>query len=227
MTDDEPTIRLTRRRVLGGAVGVGLAAAGAGAGTFALFSDEGSSSGNTVQAGTLEVSIDGSATDTGAFTVAGLEPGAPGSTSGASVFTGTIGISDSGTITPNHLELAFSANVAEAGSSNGADTAPSSATGFDTLIEVTSLDYGGNELIGTVSDANSNGIVDLDDVTNAGVFDDLAAPGSNTDLTIDGNFVDTAAGGYTGGLEDDDFQGDEVEIVVDAAVAQNSSQDVL
>jgi len=55
MTDDSNTIELNRRRVLGGIVTIGGAAAAAGAGTFAAFSDDETSSGNTVQAGTLDL----------------------------------------------------------------------------------------------------------------------------------------------------------------------------
>jgi len=56
MTDQ---IRLSRRRVLGAAVAVGLGGAAAGAGTFAAFSDTESSSDNAVQAGTLDLTLDG------------------------------------------------------------------------------------------------------------------------------------------------------------------------
>ena len=47
-------ITLTRRRVLAGILVIGLAAAAAGVGTFALFSDEETSS-NNIDAGTLEL----------------------------------------------------------------------------------------------------------------------------------------------------------------------------
>lgn len=52
-------LELNRRRVLAGIGVIGAASAGAGAGTMALFSDTESSSGNTVQAGTLDLKVAG------------------------------------------------------------------------------------------------------------------------------------------------------------------------
>jgi predicted ribosomally synthesized peptide with SipW-like signal peptide len=55
--NDNSGFDLTRRKVLGGLVGVGAASAAAGAGTMALFSDTEQSTGNTIQAGTLDLEI--------------------------------------------------------------------------------------------------------------------------------------------------------------------------
>jgi len=57
MSDDNSgsTIELNRRRVLGALGTIGVASAGAGAGTFALFSDTESSTGNSISAGTLDL----------------------------------------------------------------------------------------------------------------------------------------------------------------------------
>ena len=75
MSDDNSgsTIELNRRRVLGALGVVGAASAGAGAGTFALFSDTETSSGNSVQAGTLDLTLGngGSAT----LTASDVAPG--------------------------------------------------------------------------------------------------------------------------------------------------------
>jgi len=72
MTDDDSnTIELNRRRVLGGIVAIGGAAAAAGAGTTAYFSDTQSSSGNTVSAGSLELSVPSS----GSIAISNLYPG--------------------------------------------------------------------------------------------------------------------------------------------------------
>lgn len=57
MTDDNTTIGLSRRRVLGGLGAIGLASAGAGLGTTAYFSDQESFAGNSLTAGTLAVSV--------------------------------------------------------------------------------------------------------------------------------------------------------------------------
>ena len=77
MSDEsDSTIELNRRRVLSGLGVIGLASAGAGAGTMALFSDTETSSGNAVQAGTLDLN-DG--VSSASFSIgggsSGLEPG--------------------------------------------------------------------------------------------------------------------------------------------------------
>ena len=57
--DDSWSVEITRRRVLGGLLTVGAASSAAGSGTVALFSDTEASTGNTVQAGTLDLSVAG------------------------------------------------------------------------------------------------------------------------------------------------------------------------
>lgn len=75
--DNSSSIELNRRRVLGALGTVGVASAGAGAGTFALFSDTESSTGNSVQAGTLDLTLGngGSAT----LSASNVAPGDSGS----------------------------------------------------------------------------------------------------------------------------------------------------
>ncbi|WP_053947076.1 vWA domain-containing protein [Halolamina sediminis] len=58
MTDDDNPIRLSRRKVLGGLGGVGLASAGAGLGTTAYFSDQESFTDNSLTAGELDLKLD-------------------------------------------------------------------------------------------------------------------------------------------------------------------------
>lgn len=67
MSDDNSnsTFELNRRRALAGLGTIGVASAGAGAGTMALFSDTEESSGNTVQAGTLDLDIGDDTTSLG------------------------------------------------------------------------------------------------------------------------------------------------------------------
>ncbi|SHH61593.1 vWA domain-containing protein [Halobaculum gomorrense] len=62
---DQNDIELTRRKILGSVGVVGLAGAGAGVGTTALFSDEESFDGNSVTAGTLDMSVDAKIPDGG------------------------------------------------------------------------------------------------------------------------------------------------------------------
>lgn len=79
---------LSRRKVLGGLVTIGAAGAAAGAGTMALFSDTESSTGNTIQAGTLDLQPDGSAVRS--FSVTNAAPGDSGAQ--------TIDLSNAGSI---------------------------------------------------------------------------------------------------------------------------------
>ena len=69
MSDDNNTIELNRRRVLGGIVTVGAAAAAAGAGTSAYFFDEETTT-NEVTAGTMDLN-----SVTGRFDIDDLYPG--------------------------------------------------------------------------------------------------------------------------------------------------------
>lgn len=73
MTDED--FELTRRKVLTGLGTIGVAGAAAGAGTMAYFSDTEESTGNTVSAGTLDLTP-GASSDGGSFSIAvsGLVP---------------------------------------------------------------------------------------------------------------------------------------------------------
>lgn len=74
MTDRK--IELTRRRFLGSLVTIGGAGAAAGMGTMAAFSDTEARSGNTVQAGTLDLTLaDGQNTSVTFLNESGVVPG--------------------------------------------------------------------------------------------------------------------------------------------------------
>ena len=83
-------IRLTRRRLLGAALATGVAGAGTGAGTMAAFSDSESSSNNSVQAGTLDLTLDGSSQTVTFLDVMGAEPGDSGQSSVTLGNTGSV-----------------------------------------------------------------------------------------------------------------------------------------
>lgn len=74
---EKVSLELTRRRALGALLTVGAGSAAAGAGTFALFSDTESSTGNSVTAGTLNLDLtEGS--DTTSLNVTDAAPGDAG-----------------------------------------------------------------------------------------------------------------------------------------------------
>ncbi|AGN02240.1 von Willebrand factor type A [Salinarchaeum sp. Harcht-Bsk1] len=58
MTDDDTTIELSRRTVLGGLGGIGVAATGAALGTSAYFTDDEAFEGNSLAAGSLDLKVD-------------------------------------------------------------------------------------------------------------------------------------------------------------------------
>ncbi|WP_135806123.1 TasA family protein [Halorussus marinus] len=79
MTDEDNSgFDLSRRKVLGGVLTVGAASAATGAGTMALFSDSEESNDNTVQAGTLDLTIGGNNSST--LSVSDIAPGDSGRT---------------------------------------------------------------------------------------------------------------------------------------------------
>lgn len=99
MSDDNrnSTIELNRRRVLAGLGTIGVASAGAGAGTMALFSDEETNSGNTIQAGTLDLTTEQAQTFTGQ-----AQNLAPGEKTNKLKIT----LGNAGSIAGDHVELA-------------------------------------------------------------------------------------------------------------------------
>lgn len=86
----EKNVELTRRRVLGGVATIGAASAAAGAGTMAYFSDTESSTGNTVSAGTLDLTSGG---DNGPYGIIDVDNKAPGWST-----TTTLSLQNDGTI---------------------------------------------------------------------------------------------------------------------------------
>lgn len=240
MSDDISGQKLTRRHLLGGIAMTGVAAAGAGAGTMAYFQDTETSNGNTIDAGTLDLKLgDGDETAgdstsdgvTGTLNASNFVPG--------NYVSGTVEATNAGSIAADHVEVNFQASGTEAfGNGNDeADTLPDSASRMPELFRVVTLSYpeggssGSSNLKDQVNDHNNNGITDLDDVVQHGVFDTLEpAPqaGGTKSLTMEFEFISPETNGdYTGSLNDDDFQGDDLSITVTMALAQESSQNIL
>lgn len=159
-----------------------------GAGTFAYFTDTEMSSGNMFTAGTLDlkVSDDDEGFGEGVSTtwiMNDMEPGVTG-------FTNFVTLVNSGNVAGNHVEISFSHSLEENGYLES-DTNSSSAPGdMAKWIEITSCSYDGVILAlgntGTLSDANANGWIDLQDVTMSpntdvgGPLDNLLSPLPNS-----------------------------------------------
>lgn len=211
------------RKILTSLVSIGAVLSLVGGATFAFFSDSGTSSNNTFSSGNLNMKL--SDTDdivqdnvTGTW---GLNS-APGDT-----FTGDLNIRNTGSVAANHVELKFTNTVTDALSGPGTV----STTPMDRVIEITTLgwDSDGNgstdvDLLPLVSDTNSNGIKDLDDLENRNVdgandFDNLSFGGSQSN-----DHVLRMSGRLSPTLAVDEHQGDSVNMLLDVVMNQDSSQ---
>lgn len=195
------TVRLTRRRVLGGVIALGGASAAAGAGTMAYFSDEATSS-NDVVAGTIELSY-----------------GESGSLAFSTSLGPTETTQDSVTL-ENAGSIAGSLDVdvdyAESDASpNATDMTADQVAGN---LEVVTLEYGGTDLTGQIDTANETPtLADLADNAHDGSettqndLIDLADPGSGTEFTLGLQLKNVS----------DDYQADGVSVTITFHLNQN------
>ncbi|WP_435552051.1 TasA family protein [Natrinema sp. CGMCC1.2065] len=223
---------MTRRRLLGGLSAIGAVGVASGAGTWAYFSDTEESSGNTIEAGTLDLKV--ADTDegfgdgvSGTWTISNAKPG-------DSVLA-DLTLQNAGSLEADHVEIGFSVDETEADGSTGtneADTMPSSADGMADQFEVTVFTYNGTNVRSNLSDANSNGIVDIDDLVtgNGAVLDDLSPPpsanGGTESMTMEFRWAhDDEFDNSVSGINND-YQGDEFDLTVTYALHQDSGQDL-
>ena len=126
-----------------------------GVGALAYFTDTETSAGNQLTAGTLDLKTDDADGVSETLYATNL---APGDTVGPS----TIQLKNSGNVDGSTLDIEFS-YVETDGSPNLVDK---SASDTAAMMEVTTLDYGGSDLLGSVSDSNGNGYEDIEDLKN-------------------------------------------------------------
>lgn len=231
MSDDSGRFRLTRRRLLGGLAVTGAATGGAGAGTWAYFQDTESSTGNSIDAGTLDLktsdSDDNGDGATGTWTISNARPG-------DSVMA-DLTLRNEGTESADHVEIDFSVTETEATGPSGSDEADSKqgADGMTQQFEVTLLTYNGvNILEDYMSDANGNGIMDLDDLVNGNgaALDDLTPPpsanGGSETMTMEFRWAHDSEFDSSVSGTNNDYQGDEFDLTVTYALHQDGSQDL-
>jgi predicted ribosomally synthesized peptide with SipW-like signal peptide len=163
MSNDD-YVNLTRRKVLGGLAGIGAAGAATGAGTMALYSDSETSGGNTVQAGTLNLT-------TGSETIQTMSVSelAPGEAAAATTWT----LKNVGTINGS-LDVDVDITGEADGSSGTAatPTADASATEVAKALEVVTLKYD-SDGDGTLTD-----IGQVTGTTDASMFDSVDSTGT-------------------------------------------------
>lgn len=192
------SIKLTRRRLLGGIVTIGAGSAAVGAGTFAYFSDTESSSGNEVTAGTLTLS---GATD-GQISVTNAAPG-------DSIGPTTISTTYDGSSTIDPVEIDFSVSNSEPGSeptepSNSTDQS-ASAFAQKLTVDTANLTKGGNFHEDLTSSQGVSTAADLNGLSIDDAFGGVS-PGTSVGLEL-AFTLDSTTG--------NDFQADGVSISVE------------
>jgi predicted ribosomally synthesized peptide with SipW-like signal peptide len=216
MTDDNDSgsVELTRRRALAGLATIGAASATAGAGTMALFSDSETSSGNTVQAGTLDLtggiasqsfSIGSSGT--------GVKPGDQG--------TVRFGLENSGSINGS-LDVGIrNVSVTQAESSEAADEGVTTGE-----FEITAGTTGGQTNFGP----GPGDLITLDEaglgspqVTNATPDNGGGDPEVTVDTAADLNAASSGSAEVVLDIDNDGFG--EIRVGVEPGKAGNSSHD--
>lgn len=230
MFDDNSGVLLTRRRLLGGLTTIGVAGAASGAGTWAYFRDTEESTGNTIDAGTLDLTLSDRNEGFGdgvseTWTISDARPG------GEEEVTG-LTLANEGSLSADHLEIEFSLDERESdgsGGTNDADTMPSSAEGMAEQFVLTRFEYEwGTVTLDDLSDANENGIVDLGDLANGNdaVLDDLPAPAEGTvPMSMGFRWADDSEFDNSVSGANNDYQGDELDLTVTFTLHQDSSQD--
>lgn len=139
------------KKILLSILTIGLASSVAVGVTRAYFSNQGTSTGNTFSAGTLDLKLtdsDEAVQDDVSASWVGANM-APGGTA----VSGWVDLTNTGTIIGNHAEVIAVNTCDEAG--------------MDSYLEITSASYGGGSVLGSIIDNNLNGIKDLSDLVQA------------------------------------------------------------
>lgn len=182
-------LQLTRRRVLGGMATIGAASAAAGAGTMALFSDTETNSGNTVSAGTLDLTLGG--TSSAAISAGPVAPGATVPSSPA-----TIDLTNDGTLDGTEIEIGASITGEADGSGSEDGGTDRSAAAVARRLFVNRLQISGSSL-----GYSLNQLGTLIDHPGALVIDSNISSDTNNSANRETHMVrsaDPAGGGRSG-----------------------------
>ncbi|WP_435177624.1 TasA family protein [Halorussus sp. AFM4] len=216
----------SRREVLLSLLVVGVASSALGAVTWAHFSDSDASRSNALEAGTLDVTLDGANGQTASFSLTNARP----ADSTRHNFT----LRNVGSTAGNHVEvtLSFSENDTRTEPSDPDLGTELDANATASHVRVTQLVYkddSGTVIenpLSNVSDDNNNGIKDLDDVRNqAGTLDNLRAPkpnGASETYLVIGVRIANDDDAFTG--TDEDIMADGVDVKITVTLNQDSSQ---
>jgi spore coat-associated protein N len=141
--------------------------------TYAFFSDSGTSNDNIFSAGTLDLKLSDDTPETDQDNVTASFGGSNMAPGGCTT-TQQLRAKNTGNVAGNHIEIAATNTIT--------DSAPAGSPAIDRLLVLDLFEYDGSNI--PVSDFNSNGLKDLDDLENVGV-DNLALTDLNTNHTID------------------------------------------
>jgi len=199
-----------RKKLILGLAGILVVGSAVAMGTRAYFSQQGEVKSNVFSTGTLALKLsDSDEFDSDETTATwSIAAGGPGD-----LASGTVNIKNAGNIVADHIEITAINTVTEAASGPGAEaTVP-----LDTVLEITVLTYDGVDVLPQVSNANGNGIKDLDDLEKT-TLDNLALTDLNVDhplaMTVRFEPVRTVA----------EHQGDSVTTTLTVTLNQDSSQ---
>lgn len=186
---------------------IGIAAAGMGAGTFAFFSDEGSSTENVLTAATIDLHLDAGEDTSETLTFANMVPG--------DTTSGSIDVSNSGSYDAADFDLDFAVDFVET------EGSPHYVSGDESMaeaLEVTAASYGADDLLAaggceiTDSATDGNDFVDIADWDTQACVD-AAEPGASTILSISLEFDEDAGNGA---------QGDSVDVTIRFLLGQSN-----
>lgn len=193
----------------------------AGTGAFAWFQDTETSSGNTFIAGTFDLKVSDWNEGLGdgvsyTWTMSNMQPGV------TTVGPFDVVLQNSGSIAADHVEISFSHSINDLPDVES-DTNKNSTPGeMARWIEITSCTYTGVNFMATLTNANGNGFLDLEDVTlsaNAVALDNLPPPPPNSGGTRTFSMALKFNSGAT-----NDIQGDTLTTTVTFTLNQDSSQ---
>mgnify|MGYP006282843821 CR=1 FL=1 len=190
-------IELSRRRILAGLGTIGVASAATGAGTMALFSDEETSSGNVVQAGTLDLKVGNQNPVSASFTVDDLKPGESGG--------------------PHHIPLTNS------GSLNGYLNFALVGSNHEGINTEAETDTEGKGDLGDVLEVTFT----IDGKTASGTFNEVFNSVYDVDISLDSGDTKTATvSWHLPSSAGNEIQGDKVVADVVAFLHQKQNQQI-
>ncbi len=160
------------KRILGLTIAFMLLISMGGIGTWAYFQDTETSTGNVLAAGTLDLKTDDADGVTQTLYASNLKPG--------DIVPGSIALKNTGSVAGSSVDLVFTYGEND----TSPNPSPMTADATAAVIEVTTLTLEGYDLLGGVSDGNSNLYIDIEDLKNANVSDPTGIDASGTKAFI-------------------------------------------